>query len=93
MSLTTEQRYKPYAEWTEEEIKKIKENAASSPWHTNFHIEPPYGLLNDPNGFSFSRGNGSSFTNISHLVQPMVSNPGYKQSLQTWCISKKPVQF
>ena len=49
MSLTTEQRYKPYAEWTEEEIKKIKENAASSPWHTNFHIEPPYGLLNDPN--------------------------------------------
>lgn len=29
MSLTTEQRYKPYAEWTEEEIKKIKENVAT----------------------------------------------------------------
>ena len=85
MSLTTEQRYRPYAEWTEEEIKKIKENAANSPWHTNFHIEPPYGLLNDPNGFSF--------INISHLVQPMVSNPGSKQSLQTWCISKKPVRY
>lgn len=47
MSLTNEQRYRPYAEWTEEEIKKIKENVANSPWHTNFHIEPPYGLLND----------------------------------------------
>lgn len=79
MSLTTEQRYKPYAEWTEEEIKKIKENAASSPWHTNFHIEPPYGLLNDPNGFSFFKGKWQLF----YQYFPFGAAHGLKSWVQT----------
>ena len=74
MSLTTEQKYKPYSEWTEDEIQKIKENAAKSPWHTNFHIEPPYGLLNDPNGFSFFKVLIRPYKKASRLnVSPLVS--------------------
>ncbi|AXQ78003.1 sucrose-6-phosphate hydrolase [Streptococcus chenjunshii] len=79
MALTREQRYKPYAEWTEEEVKKIKENAARSPWHTNFHVEPPYGLLNDPNGFSFFKGKWQLF----YQYFPFGAAHGLKSWVQT----------
>ncbi|MCS4488206.1 sucrose-6-phosphate hydrolase [Streptococcus sciuri] len=56
MNLPTEVRYRPYADWTDEEIVAIKENMAKSPWHATYHIEPKTGLLNDPNGFSYFNG-------------------------------------
>lgn len=62
MEWTTELRYKRYEDWTEEEKKQIKENMANSPWHTHYHVEPKTGLLNDPNGFSYFKVNGFSFT-------------------------------
>ena len=56
MEWTTERRYRRYEDWTQEEIKQIKENMSQSPWHTSYHIEPKQGLLNDPNGFSYFDG-------------------------------------
>ena len=56
MEWTTERRYRLYQDWTQEEIKHIKENMAHSPWHTHYHVEPKTGLLNDPNGFSYFDG-------------------------------------
>lgn len=79
MSLSTEQRYKPYSEWTEEEISKIKENAASSPWRSEFHVEPPHGLLNDPNGFSFFKGKWQLF----YQYFPFGAAHGLKSWVQT----------
>lgn len=61
MSFTTEERYRPYEDWTKEHIETIKRNTNSSPWRTNFHIEPPHGLLNDPNGFSYFNGKWTLF--------------------------------
>ncbi|MBF7094410.1 sucrose-6-phosphate hydrolase [Streptococcus sp. HF-1907] len=56
MNLPTEVRYRPYADWTADEIKHIEENVAKSPWHATYHLEPKTGLLNDPNGFSYFNG-------------------------------------
>ncbi len=56
MNLPTEIRYRKYSDWTAEEKKTIAEHVAQSPWHTNFHLEPKTGLLNDPNGFSYFDG-------------------------------------
>lgn len=56
MNLPQEIRYRPYGDWSEEEITKIRENVAQSPWRASYHIEPKTGLLNDPNGFSFFDG-------------------------------------
>ncbi len=68
MAFTTGERYRAYADWTPEYIEKIKKNTESSPWRTNFHIETPHGLLNDPNGFSYFNGKWTLFTNTSHSV-------------------------
>ncbi|EHJ53350.1 sucrose-6-phosphate hydrolase [Streptococcus macacae] len=56
MNLPQELRYRPYEDWTKEEIKNIRENVERSPWHATYHIEPKTGLLNDPNGFSYYKG-------------------------------------
>ncbi|MCK3657357.1 sucrose-6-phosphate hydrolase [Pasteurellaceae bacterium Pebbles2] len=61
MAFTTEERYRPYADWSAEYIKTIQKNTALSPWRTHFHLEPPHGLLNDPNGFSYFNGKFSLF--------------------------------
>ena len=61
MAFTTEERYRAYADWASEYIEKIKKNTESSPWRTNFHIETPHGLLNDPNGFSYFNGKWTLF--------------------------------
>ena len=53
MEWTTERRYRRYEDWSNDEIKQIKEKMAQSPWHTRYHVEPKMGLLNDPNGFSY----------------------------------------
>ena len=52
MEWTTERRYRRYEDWSNDEIKQIKEKMAQSPWHTHYHVEPKMGLLNDPNGLS-----------------------------------------
>lgn len=54
-------RYRPYEDWTSEEIQNIEDKVAKSPWHTTFHIEPKRGLLNDPNGFSYFDGKWQLF--------------------------------
>ncbi|MFS1663607.1 sucrose-6-phosphate hydrolase [Streptococcus sp. zg-JUN1979] len=56
MNLPTEVRYRPYSDWSQEEIATIKKHMAQSPWHASYHIEPKSGLLNDPNGFSYFDG-------------------------------------
>lgn len=56
MNLPQEVRYRRYEDWSEEEITKIKNNVAASPWRATYHIEPQTGLLNDPNGFSYFNG-------------------------------------
>lgn len=56
MDLPQKVRYRPYCEWSKEEIEEIKVNMQKSPWHTHYHIEPESGLLNDPNGFSYFNG-------------------------------------
>ncbi|KXT78111.1 sucrose-6-phosphate hydrolase [Streptococcus sp. DD13] len=61
MAWTTEERYRPYDQWSPAYIEKIKKETASSPWRTNFHIETPHGLLNDPNGFSYFNGKWTLF--------------------------------
>lgn len=79
MSLTVEQRYKPYSEWTEEEVRKIQQNTAASPWRSEFHVEPPHGLLNDPNGFSFFKGKWQLF----YQYFPFGAAHGLKSWVQT----------
>lgn len=61
MTFTTEERYRAYADWPAEHIETIRTKTLSSPWRTHFHIEPPHGLLNDPNGFSYFNGKWQLF--------------------------------
>ncbi|WP_152655820.1 sucrose-6-phosphate hydrolase [Oceanobacillus sp. CFH 90083] len=56
MSWTRETRYRHYREMTEAEEQELLEKVSKSIWRQKFHIQPPYGLLNDPNGFTFYQG-------------------------------------
>lgn len=56
MDLPQEVRYRPYSEWSKNDLQHIKENVQRSPWLSHYHIEPQTGLLNDPNGFSYFNG-------------------------------------
>ncbi len=31
-------------------------NSSSDKWRLNYHLEPPFGLLNDPNGLAYFKG-------------------------------------
>lgn len=53
---TTKLRYLPYKDWSDQQIKDIKQKIASSHWRLGYHIQPSTGLLNDPNGFSYFNG-------------------------------------
>ena len=66
MDLPREVRYRPYEDWSTEELAKINNNVKKSPWHVSYHIEPKSGLLNDPNGFSFFNGK-------IHIVLPKLA--------------------
>lgn len=79
MEFTTELRYKPYAEWTAQEIAEIEAQAAKSPWRSHFHIEPKRGLLNDPNGFSYFDGKWQLF----YQYFPFGAAHGLKSWVQT----------
>ncbi|WP_339179518.1 sucrose-6-phosphate hydrolase [Oceanobacillus sp. FSL W7-1293] len=56
MSWTRATRYRHYCEMTEVEEQELLEIVNNSIWRQKFHIQPPYGLLNDPNGFTFYQG-------------------------------------
>lgn len=61
IQFTDQLRYLPYADWSEDYQEKLATLAATSPWHTTYHIEPQTGLLNDPNGFSYYQGRWQLF--------------------------------
>lgn len=44
-------RNRTLLEAREGELEKLREQTKSSPWRQFYHIQPPHGLLNDPNGF------------------------------------------
>lgn len=56
MDWTREMRYRHYREMTDAEEKELLEKVNSSIWRQQFHVQPPYGLLNDPNGFAYYQG-------------------------------------
>lgn len=56
MDWTREARYKPLKEVSEEEWMRLHTVVRSCPWRQSYHIQPPVGLLNDPNGFSYYNG-------------------------------------
>lgn len=51
-----EQRYRKIEEAKEEEIVELNKKVEQCPFRQIYHIQPPTGLLNDPNGFSFYNG-------------------------------------
>ena len=53
---TREERYRTILEASDEEMSVLKETVDSCPFRQKFHIQPPTGLLNDPNGFSYYNG-------------------------------------
>lgn len=79
MNLPTEVRYRPYADWTDQEKAEIKAHVAASPWRANYHIEPKTGLLNDPNGFSYFNGKFQLF----YQNWPFGAAHGLKQWVHT----------
>lgn len=53
---TTERRYRPLNQESMAEYEALCRQAAQSPWRQHYHIQPPAGLLNDPNGFCYHQG-------------------------------------
>lgn len=56
MEWSRELRYRRIEEVEEREITELKNKVDACPYRQTFHIQPPTGLLNDPNGFSFYNG-------------------------------------
>ena len=53
---TREARYRPLSDIAPEVYQAMKEEVRNSPWRFSYHIQPPTGLLNDPNGFVYHDG-------------------------------------
>lgn len=51
-----EQRYRKLEQATAIELEQLKVKVNECPHRQGFHIQPPMGLLNDPNGFSYYNG-------------------------------------
>ncbi|MFL0441135.1 sucrose-6-phosphate hydrolase [Enterococcus pernyi] len=73
---TRQLRYQAYQAWPQEYQTLLKEQVAHSPWRLDYHIQPPSGLLNDPNGFSFFNGKWHLF----YQAYPM----GAVHGLKSW---------
>lgn len=56
MEWTREERYRSLDEIDEIEMKKLTSKVNNCIWRQQYHIQPPTGLLNDPNGFSYFNG-------------------------------------
>ncbi|WP_215084770.1 sucrose-6-phosphate hydrolase [Exiguobacterium sp. s78] len=53
---TREARYRPLSDVDPSVYQAMKEEVRTSPWRFSYHIQPPTGLLNDPNGFVYHDG-------------------------------------
>ncbi|WP_042350607.1 glycoside hydrolase family 32 protein [Bacillus massiliigorillae] len=56
MEWTRERRYRRLQEASAEELKQLEMTVQQCEWRQHFHIQPPTGLLNDPNGFCYYNG-------------------------------------
>lgn len=56
MEWTREMRYRKIEEVSEENYQKLLQDTAGARWRQRYHIQPPTGLLNDPNGFVYHNG-------------------------------------
>ncbi|MGM7724032.1 glycoside hydrolase family 32 protein [Metabacillus sp. Hm71] len=56
MEWTKEMRYRRLEDVSKDMLEAIKSNVNSCQWRQSYHIQPPTGLLNDPNGFSYFNG-------------------------------------
>lgn len=56
MKMTREQKYRVIEQAEPGEIASLEEKVEQCHWRQAFHIQPPTGLLNDPNGFSYYQG-------------------------------------
>lgn len=56
MEWTREARYTALDERTQARYEALAAQAAKSVWRQWFHVQPPAGLLNDPNGFCWHQG-------------------------------------
>lgn len=50
---TREARYQRLDQYSPTEYAALEQKVAQAPWRQHYHIQPPTGLLNDPNGFCF----------------------------------------
>lgn len=53
MQWTTEARYRRLSSLPDSDYADLQHRVNRAPWRQRFHIQPPTGLLNDPNGFCF----------------------------------------
>ncbi|MFR6532544.1 MAG: sucrose-6-phosphate hydrolase, partial [Staphylococcus simulans] len=56
MEWTREARYRGLSSITNEEFESMTDKVHQSPWRQHFHVQPVSGLLNDPNGFIYFKG-------------------------------------
>src|SRR5690606_4143580 len=56
MTALREEKYRILEQAVPGELEKLQEQVKNCPWRQTYHIQPPYGLLNDPNGFTFYQG-------------------------------------
>lgn len=56
MKMTKEDKYRLLDQAKPGELERLREFVSQSPWRQSYHIQPPTGLLNDPNGFSYYQG-------------------------------------
>lgn len=52
-NMTNADKYRLLSEADPDELEKLAEKVNASPWRQHYHIQPPTGLLNDPNGFVY----------------------------------------
>ena len=53
MTWTKAERYRSLRDVSALDMETLRTKTAASPWRFGYHIQPPTGLLNDPNGFTY----------------------------------------
>ncbi len=61
---TREERYQRIEDVDTEYFKTLKQQVHQSKFRQQFHIQPETGLLNDPNGLIFYKGEVLCFTSM-----------------------------
>ena len=56
MTWTKAERYRSLRDVSALDMETLRAKTATSPWRFGYHIQPPTGLLNDPNGFTYFDG-------------------------------------